>query len=228
MAEHRYLGEILIDEGLLSPADLEEALGHQKRHLGEILVELGKVRPEDVDRCLQLQTRGRTRAQRYQAYMRAALLAAGLASLVAGLAVWSLLRDMHGREALDRARLPGEAIAAILESGSVGQRMDALRSVSSLPRQEDQVAMLRKAMQDPGWTVRLLAAVTARALKLEGSVPDLIPLMLDEEQAVRDEARRVLRDLTGARPGREFEDWYKWGKAQGLTIVQPERLRRPR
>ncbi len=48
------LGEILIDEGKVSPSDVQEALAKQKP-LGEILVDDGKVSEKDVQRALKKQ-----------------------------------------------------------------------------------------------------------------------------------------------------------------------------
>ncbi len=50
------MGEILIDEGLLKPEDVADAVGRQRR-LGQILVEDGKVTQADVERSLSRQRR---------------------------------------------------------------------------------------------------------------------------------------------------------------------------
>lgn len=47
-----FLGDILVAHGLVTPIDVEAALGYQKRHggrLGEALVELGRLKPEDLE-----------------------------------------------------------------------------------------------------------------------------------------------------------------------------------
>jgi hypothetical protein len=49
------LGDILVAQGLITPADLEEALERQRTEggrLGENLVSLGKLKPEDLDEIL--------------------------------------------------------------------------------------------------------------------------------------------------------------------------------
>ncbi len=48
------LGEILVEEKVISEVDLKEALSKQKP-IGEILVESGKVTPEDIQKALQKQ-----------------------------------------------------------------------------------------------------------------------------------------------------------------------------
>lgn len=48
------LGKLLIEEGLVKPCDVKEALKTQKR-LGDILVEQGKAAPEDIQKALDKQ-----------------------------------------------------------------------------------------------------------------------------------------------------------------------------
>jgi len=86
--QQKFLGELLIDEGLVSREKLEEALRLQKRKLGEVLVDIGACQSGDIDRVIRLQRRGRTRAQRYVRYFKiaSALLVASIAALVACLA----------------------------------------------------------------------------------------------------------------------------------------------
>lgn len=50
------MGEILVDEGLLNPEDVADAVGRQRR-LGQILVEDGKVSASDIERSLNVQRR---------------------------------------------------------------------------------------------------------------------------------------------------------------------------
>jgi two-component system chemotaxis sensor kinase CheA len=56
------LGEILQAEAGVSPADIREALSHQKR-LGELLVDMGKVKPEAVNKALDQQQKKRNQAE---------------------------------------------------------------------------------------------------------------------------------------------------------------------
>ncbi len=56
------LGEILEHDEGIPPADVRDALAHQK-HLGEILVETGKARPEAVARALDQQQKRRNQAE---------------------------------------------------------------------------------------------------------------------------------------------------------------------
>ena len=52
------LGELLVEQGLITRAKLDEALQRQRtsyRFLGEILVEMGVITRRDLTRILQLQ-----------------------------------------------------------------------------------------------------------------------------------------------------------------------------
>lgn len=49
------LGEILLEQGLVSAETLNEALNAQQRPLGEIMIEMGAVSPEEIDRALETQ-----------------------------------------------------------------------------------------------------------------------------------------------------------------------------
>lgn len=54
------LGELLVEQGLITRARLDEALQRQRtsyRFLGEILIEMGAITRRDLTRMLQLQYR---------------------------------------------------------------------------------------------------------------------------------------------------------------------------
>jgi hypothetical protein len=84
------------------------------------------------------------------------------------------------------------------------------------------------ATQDPHWAVRLFALGQARTLGLPDIPPVMIPLLLDEEQSIREEALRLLEVHTGQKLGTGFRPWYQWAKAQGMKVEYPERLREVR
>ena len=56
--EHRRLGEILVDDGVIGRDDLAEALSLQKP-IGQILVETGKAKKDDVEKAAAKQAKGR-------------------------------------------------------------------------------------------------------------------------------------------------------------------------
>lgn len=53
------LGKLLVEEGIVKPCDVKEALKTQKR-LGDILVEQGKAAPEDIQKALEKQNTKKT------------------------------------------------------------------------------------------------------------------------------------------------------------------------
>lgn len=218
----RPLGEILVDTGIVDRRDVEEALRQQKRQLGQILVDMGKLAPDQVESALEVQAVAMPTAARYLRYLRATLAVLAIVILVGSVAMYERVLEMRLRDRLDGAKLPPTEVLDFLRSGSAGERLDALRSVLKFPRDDEKRVVLRQALRDEAWTVRLVAAVTARGEKQEALVPDLIPLLLDTNLAVREEGLRVLQDLSGASPGTDFKSWYAWGKAQGLDVPEPK------
>lgn len=224
---HKYLGEILIDEGLLSPDVLEQALKKQKKQLGEILLEMECIDPADLDRALEIQSKGRTRAQVYAIYLRMAL---GALALVTALACWalvSILADMRFEEELKAGKMSATRILDILKKPghTEGVRLEALRSVEALTRGDEKAVVLRAALLDPAWPVRLIALQGVRKLGTRTSAQDVVPLLLDPETAVQEEAHRVLMGLTGEILPLDFKAWFQWAKDQGMKPEQPPHLK---
>lgn len=218
----KQIGEILLETGLLEAGDLEEALRRQKRQLGQILVDMGKLEPKDVEGALTIQAASESRADRYLRYLRLALGAlAVMVVLLTGMLYQSVVR-MRLQDALDSARLPAPRVLRFLEEGSTGERLDALRSVLRFERRDEKAVVLRQALDNGSWTVRLVACMAIRAEKLEELVPDLIPHVLDSDRAVREEALRLLGEFTGQSHGEDFAAWTRWAKAQGLTVAEPK------
>lgn len=215
------IGEILISSGLIEPGDLEEALRRQKRQLGEILVEMGKIRPEDVDSALTVQSVPVPRAARYLRYLRVTLVLLVVVGCAATGLLYQRLQSMRLRDALDGSRLPAARILEFLKQGSAGERLDALRSVARLERKDEKTFVLREALGDAHWTVRLVALMHIRAERLPVLVQDMIPHLMDADRTVRHETLRLLRELTGEDRGETFLSWYEWGKKQGMKILEP-------
>lgn len=223
----RPLGEILVDTGIVNRTDVEEALRQQKRQLGQILVDMGKLEPDQIDQALDVQSGSTPLATRYLGYLRATLAVLAVVILVGSVAMYQRVQEMRLRDLLDGAQLPPTQVLEFLRSGSSGERLDSLRSVLKFPRDDEKQVVLRLALKDEAWTVRLVAAVTARGEKLKDLVPDLVPLLMDSNHTVRGEGLQVLRDLTGANPGEDFKSWYAWGKAQGLDVPEPKTFMAP-
>ncbi|HMA99508.1 MAG TPA: chemotaxis protein CheA [Spirochaetota bacterium] len=56
------IGEMLVDDGVVKPNDVEKALNMQRRQLGEILIESGKTDPKAVQSALEKQSRAKAAA----------------------------------------------------------------------------------------------------------------------------------------------------------------------
>ncbi len=225
----RYLGEILIDEGLLTQDKLEEALKLQKKQLGEILVELGHLQAQDLGRALEIQAQGKTRAQVYLRWLRLALMALAVVTAVGTVALVQRLGDLRFREELEAGRLSAEKVLAVLEDRgrAPGERLDALASVANLKARDEQAFLLRRALRDPHWTVRMVALAQVRVLGVTGIEDDVIPLLLEPDGSVRAEAGRLLRERTGQSLPDDFKAWYHWAQQKGMKLQYPERMRGP-
>ena len=53
--EEGKIGKILVDEGIVKPQDIKEALEEQQKTLGEILIEKGKAKAQDIEKALEKQ-----------------------------------------------------------------------------------------------------------------------------------------------------------------------------
>jgi hypothetical protein len=218
----KQIGEILLETGLLSPEDLEEALRRQKRQLGQILVDMGKLKPEDVEGALHVQSVSMPRAERYLRYLRITLVALALVVVLATGLLYQQVLHMRLRDELDSASLSVPRVLRFLDEGSPGERLDALRSVSKFSKLDEKAVVLRQALGNSHWTVRLVACVGIRAEKLKDLVPDLIPHVLDGDRTVRREVLRMLQKFTGENFGEDFPAWARWAKAKGYQVEEPK------
>lgn len=218
----KQIGEILLETGVLDPKDLDEALRRQKRQLGQILVDMGKVKPEDVEGALTIQAAGTPRAERYLRYLRLSLAALMVFVLLTTGLLIQKVQQMRLQDALDSAHLPAPRVLRFLEDGSTGERLDALRSVTRFAKRDEKVTVLRQALDNESWTVRLIACVAIRAEKIKELIPELIPHVLDSDRTVREEATRVLYEFTGEAFGEDFAAWSRWAKGEGLKVAEPK------
>lgn len=219
----RYLGEILVDEGMIDPEHLTEALKVQRRQLGQILVDKGYLREEDLDMALKIQSKGQTRSEVLTRYLRLALFALFVLVVVAGLSCWELNRVQSFEDRLETALLKPAEIADLLDRPGLLHKMEALRSLEKLDRAELAPALIAKGLDDDEWPVRLytLHLVETRADRsLAGAV---IPLVLDELPVVRSTALRVLHVLTGVEHP-DFRSWVQWAKDANIRVLKSKRL----
>jgi hypothetical protein len=201
----------------VAPQRLEEALRLQKRRLGEILVEIGACRTEDLDRAVQLQKSGRTRAQIYRRWLRAAL--ALILVLVVGLAA-ALLRlehQSHLQLRIEKESLSPAEVAAILDEPDSPHKVDALRSLVHHLRDPQAAEVLKRALRHERWYVQLYAATLARDSRDRAYVGALIPLLIDETRVVAPVAHQALQAITGQTLPPSLKAWRDWASTQSIA-----------
>lgn len=219
----RRIGEVLLEEGVVTRDQLEEALRVQKRKLGEILVDLGACKPEDLDRAVELQKLGATRADVYRRWLRGALVVILL--LVAGLAA-ALLRleaSSHLLLRLEKEALQFDEVAEILDDPASPHKFDALRSLSRHVKDARAVDLIGRALRNERWYVQLYAAMLARESGSKALVGPLIPLMVDESRVVAPVALTALQGITGQSIGPSVKQWREWAQANGVAVEKPSR-----
>lgn len=218
------LGEILLESGRVSREDIEGALKKQKMQLGQILIEMGKVTKDEVESALDLQSLPEPLSVRYRRWLRLALAALAVVVLVGSYGLYQHAARVRSEGLLDSGRLTAPQILRFLRAGTAGQRTDALRSVPGLKNADEKTFVLRQALKDRTWTVRLVALSTAKNLEIDGLIPELIPLLLDTNGILRRETHRALVALTGVDHGTSYPDWFRWAKGKGLEVAQPKDL----
>lgn len=213
------LGEVLIDEKIVSRDQLEQALKLQQRKLGEVLVDIGACKPEDLDRAFHIQARGRTRAELAQADLKKARLAAGALALVCALLVINLFRSQaHAAQTLrlEREELSIPEVVAIMNDPSSPHKFDALRSLSRHIQEPAALDVITKALKQEKWYVKLYAAMLARESMNRATVPALIPLLPDPQVGLT--AHQSLLAITGEKLERHPAPWTSWARAQGMKV----------
>lgn len=223
MGRTKYIGEILVEEGLIAPEQLREALAAQKKQLGQILIEKGFIKPEDVDRALQLQV-GIARSETYARYFRAVLVVALLVTAMLGYEFYTVNRRAQFLERLGEGRLTLAEVHDVLLSEGSTYKMEALRSLERYTPAERE-ELLSAALRSDLWYLRLYAALFVQTRANVALLPNLIPLtMTDEPPVVRFAAGEALQRLTGENHGSDFQAWFNYAKGKGIKPVFPERL----
>ena len=214
----KLLGEILIDEGLVSREKLDQALVLQKRRLGDILIEIGACKTEDLDRAVMLQAAGRTPAQIYWKWLRLAmvfvvLLTAGLAA-----ALVRMEQQSHMLLRLEKEALSPEEVAQVLADPDSPHKVDALRSLLHHERDPKAVDVIKAALKHDRWYVQLYAATLARDSGNRVFVGALIPLLIDDQRVVAPVAHQALQALSGQTLPPTVKAWRDWALSQGLPL----------
>ena len=216
--QQRLLGEILLDEGLITRQKLEEALRLQKRRLGDILLELQACRPEDLDRAVQLQRSNRTRAQVYWRWLRHALVAIVLLAAATSYLLVRLEHQSHLQLRLEKEALTPAEVAAILADPESPNKETALRSLLHHPRDPQTIEVIKRALRHDRWYVQLYAATLARDSGNRAFVGPLIPLLVDDTRVVAPVAHQALQQLTGQSLPPSVKAWRDWAISQGLPL----------
>ena len=214
----RRLGEILIDEGIISRDHLEEALRLQKRKLGEILVELGACKREDLDRAIELQKLGRTRADVYKRWLRVALFVILLLVVALSAVLLRLESDARLLVQIEKESLTVDEVASVLEEGGRFSKFDALRSLSHQLADPKAIALVERALRNEKWYIQLYAAMLAKQSKNRILVPALIPLLIDDKKVLAPLAHEALEEITGQKLEPTLKAWKDWAKASNIPL----------
>lgn len=219
--KQRPLGEILVDEGIISEEHLTRALKLQKGRLGEILIEIGACKAEDIDRALTLQQMHRTRLDVYRGYLRLSLAGIFVLSVVVAYLVIRL--EAHNDLLLRMAqeKLTHLEVKAILADPASPYGFEALRSLSRQLDDPRTLPLLVAGIEDTRWYLRLYSAYLARQGKIRSLVPQLIPLLSDEERIVATVAHEALKAITGQSLDLSLKAWKDWAAAEPATTAPP-------
>lgn len=199
--QQKFLGELLLEEGVITREKLSEALRLQKRRLGQILVDIGACQPEDLDRALTLQRMGRTRADVYARYLKVAfVLVVALSGALA--ATWfkfdrsnQFLKRMRQRE------LSVAEVSDVLSGSSSYSKIEALRSLAGHLNDPGALAVVARALRHEDWDVKLYGIALARKARSPSLVPDLMAIMSLDPDLVAPLAQDVSRAIAESRPG---------------------------
>lgn len=215
------LGEVLIDEKIISREQLEAALKLQQRKLGEILIESGACKPEDLDRAIHIQRQGRTRAELYAADLnraRVMVLVLVLVAIALGAGLVESRRKAAFRERIEREELTLAEASAIIDDPRSPYKFEALKSVARSLADPSAVGVIQKALRADRWYVRLFAAMLAKETRNQAFVPALIPLLDDPKREVAPVAHQALQAITNQTLDAVAKDWQQWAKSAGLPV----------
>ena len=213
----RRVAEILVDEEIVSPADLERALGLQRDRLADVLVEIGACKPEDLDRALTMHKLGMTRAQKFRFLLRIALVA--VLVLTVGVCAMVLRLESNGLllVRLQRGDLAVAEVQTIVNDPESPYAVDALRSLATRLTDKAAPAVLTTAMHSERWYVRLYAAVLAKDSGAKSLIPELITLLVDPNRLEVPMPHEALEVLSGTKLPRDPQAWLAYARSQGLA-----------
>jgi hypothetical protein len=215
------LGEVLIDERIVSREQLDQALKLQQRKLGEILVDIGACKAEQLEQAMRIQREGRTRAELYASDLNKARGIIVVLALVTMLLGWSML-DARSQAAfrarLDREELSLDEVMKIMSDPGSPYKFEALRSVSRQLSNPSGVGVIVAAMHSDKWYVRMYAAMLAKEAKSTAFVPGLVGLLDDPQREVAAGAHQALMVITNQTLEPRSAVWIEWAKSAGMPV----------
>lgn len=217
--EQPLLGEVLIDEGIVTREKLNEAISMQKRRLGDILVEIGACKTEDLGRALKLQSMRRTRADIYRGRFQVALIGSGLMALLAVFLMLKSARTSALLERLNGEQLSLTEVAAILDDEKSPHQSQALLSLGRQLYDPAAVGLLDKALRRPQRALRFQAALLARISRSKALVDPLIELLTDSGSPGALAAHEALVAVTNEQLPPIADSWRVWATRTGASTT---------
>jgi hypothetical protein len=219
LRKQRLLGEILLDEGIVTREQLETALAAQKRRLGEILVEIGACKAEDLDRAIQMQKMGRTQAEFYRRGLRIALIACLLLVCALTFFVLNLEQRTSTMLRMEKLELSSSEVAEMLDQTGEVNPVEAMRSLSVHLNDPSVVPVLKQALRNENWYVQMYAAMLVKESHNLQFVWPLIPLLVNR-RPVAMAAQEALEALTDQKLGNSPSAWRDWARSQNLPVTR--------
>lgn len=217
--KQKKLGDILVQEGVITEDQLQEAIRTQNRKLGEILLESGVVRRTQLTRALKFQETTREPIDEVRMHLRIALLVVLLLSVCLAVAVLRLEANAAQQLRLDKGSLSTEEVASFFAEGSDNPyRFEALRSLNQRLKEPRTAEILATALRSDKWYLQLYAAMLAADTGQKQLVGPLIPLLLDPKHYVSPAAHEALKKLTGQQLPPDAVAWRDWAKANGIAL----------
>lgn len=194
----RFLGQILVDEGIVDTGKLEKAIQLQKRRLGEILVDIGACSESDLDRALQIQKVGRSRLHSTLRYLKLTIGLLALTVLGLCIALVRIERNKSFLHRLQEEKLSVQEVRSVMAGDSSHSKFEALRSLRHHLDQPEAIQLIAHALRHEAWYVKLYAVVLARQSRDAQLVPDLLKIMKDDPEFVAPFAHDAVREITEA------------------------------
>ena len=224
IVKQKRLGDILVQEGLITEEQLQEAVRAQNRKLGEILLESGVVRRTQLTKALKLQEATREPIDEVRLHLRIALLIALILSV--GLAMTIMRLEAQAAQALklEKGALSTDEVAAIFADENSPYKFEAMRSLAQRLKEPRSAELLAQALRSDKWYLQLHAAMLSAETGNKALVDPLIPLLLDPAHYVAPAAQEALKKITGQTTiPPDAHAWRAWAKSSGLPLESPGR-----